>query len=200
MTALPKRKLTAEEYLVIERDAEFKSDFYDGVMYSMAGASIEHNRVKENLARELGNRLVDGPCECLSSDQRVLINRTGLYTYPDIVVVCDPIERSRNDANTIVNPRIIFEVLSPSTERYDRDVKLRHYGQIESLQEYILVSQHEPQIHRLVRQADGTWSLKVFHGIEETFSLTSLPIEIPLAKVYRNITFPEVAPPRGDTP
>ena len=90
--------------------------------------------------------------------------------------------------------------MSPSTERYDRDVKLRHYGQIESLQEYILVSQDEPQIHRLVRQTDGTWSLKVFHGIEDTFSLTSLPIEIPLADVYRNVTFPEVAPPCRGTP
>lgn len=191
MTALPKRKLTAEEYLTIERDADFKSDFYDGVMYSMAGASIEHNDVKENLTYELKSRMRGGPCRPLSSDQRVLINRTGLYTYPDIVVVCNPIERASHDANTIVNPRIIFEVLSPSTERYDREVKLRHYGQIESLQEYILVSQDVPQIHRLVRHTDGTWSLKVFHGVEDTFSLTSLPIEIPLADVYYNVEFPE---------
>ncbi len=200
MTALPQRKLTAEEYLAIERNAEFKSDFYDGEMYAMAGASIEHNRVKENLTYELKSRMRGGPCESFSSDQRVHINRTGLYTYPDIVVVCNPIERAIHDANTIVNPRIIFEVLSPSTERYDRDVKLRHYGQIESLQEYILVSQDVPQIHRLVRQTDGTWSLKVFHGIQDTFSLTSLPIEIPLADVYYNIEFPEIALPHGDTP
>ncbi len=113
-----------------------------------------------------------------------------MFAYPDILIYCNPIELADSDANTIVNPRIIFEVLSPSTERYDRNIKLRHYGQIESLQEYIIGVPNEPKIDRFVRHTDGTWSLKVFHGIEETFSLTSLPIEIPLAKVYRNVTFP----------
>lgn len=200
MTALPKRKLTAEEYLGIERDAEFKSEFYDGEMYAMAGATVEHNRVKENLAREIGNRLLDGPCDLFSSDQRILINQTGMYAYPDIVVVCGPVETVGNDGFTIINPRILIEVLSPSTELYDRNVKRRHYSRIESLQEYIIVAQNQPQIDRFVRQTDGTWSLKVFQGIGEIFSLTSLPIEIPLAKIYRNVTFPEVAPPRGGTP
>ena len=191
MTAVPKRKLTADEYLTIERDAEFRSEFYDGVMYAMAGATVQHNRVKENLAREIGNLLIRGSCELFSSDQRVLVNQTGLYAYPDIVVVCGPVETVGNDGLTVVNPRILIEVLSPSTELYDRNVKLRHYGRIESLQEYILAAQGEPQIDRYVRQTDGTWLLKVFHGIEETFSLTSLPIEIPLADVYRNVVFPE---------
>jgi len=191
MTALPKRKLTAEEYLAIERDAEFRSEFYDGVMYAMAGATVQHNRVKENLAREIGNRLVDGTCELFSSDQRILIHQTGMYAYPDIVVVCGPVETVGNDGLTVVNPRILIEVLSPSTELYDRNVKRRHYSRIESLQEYIIVAQNQPQIDRFVRQTDGTWSLKVFQGIGETFSLASLPIEIPLAKVYRNVTFPE---------
>jgi len=191
MTALPKRKLTAEEYLAIERDAEFRSEFYDGVMYAMAGATVQHNRVKENLAYELMGRLIDGPCELFSSDQRILIHQTGMYAYPDIVVVCGPVETVGNDGLTVVNPRILIEVLSPSTELYDRNVKRRHYSRIESLQEYIIVAQNQPQIDRFVRQTDGTWSLKVFQGIGETFSLASLPIEIPLAKVYRNVTFPE---------
>ena len=198
MTALP--KITVEEYLEIDRKAEIRSEFSDGVMYEMHRVSIEHNCIKQNLVGELGSHLKGGPCRSLSSTQRILVKRTGMFAYPDILIFCNPIELATSDANTIVNPRIIFEVLSPSTERYDRDVKLRHYGQIESLQEYILVSQDEPQIHRLVRQTDGTWSLKVFHGIEDTFSLTSLPIEIPLADVYRNVTFPEVAPPCRGTP
>ena len=191
MTALQKRKLTAEEYLVIERDAEFRSEFYDGVMYAMAGASVQHNRVKSNLACEIGNGLLRGPCELLSSTQRIHVERTGMFAYPDILIFCNPIELADCDANTIINPRILIEVLSPSTERYDRDVKRRHYSRIESLQEYIIVAQNQPQIDRFVRQADGTWSSEVFHGIEETFSLASLPIEIPLAKIYRNITFPD---------
>ncbi len=191
MTALPKRKLTAEEYLEIDRKAEIRSEFYDGVMYEMHRVGIEHNRIKSSLACEIGNGLLGGPCELLSSTQRIYVERTGMFAYPDILIYCNPIELAGCDANTIVNPRILFEVLSPSTERYDRDVKLRHYGQIESLHEYILVSQDVPQIHRLVRQTDGTWSSEVFHGTEETFSLASLPIEIPLAKIYRNITFPD---------
>ena len=192
--------MTAAEYLAVDRKAEIRSEFTDGVMYEMHRVSIAHNCIKQNLVGELGSHLKRGPCRSLSSTQRIHVERTGMFAYPDVLIFCNPVELSGSDANTIVNPRIIFEVLSPSTERYDRNVKLRHYGQIESLQEYILVSQDEPQIHRLVRQVDGTWSLKVFHGMEETFSLGSLPIEIPLAAVYDNVTFPEITPPHRGTP
>lgn len=194
MSAVPKRKLTVEEYLAIEEKAEFKSEFYDGEMFpvyrdapqGMAGASRRHNYVKENLIGEFFNRFKGGPCRTLSSDQRVRIDRTGLYVYPDIVIICGEPEF---DGDTLLNPQVIVEVLSDSTGLYDRTTKFRHYQQIPALKEYILVSQDQPVIERFVRQDDGSWKLHVFEGIDDTFSLDSIPVSIPLADVYRGVTF-----------
>lgn len=193
MSAVPKRKLTVEEYLAIEEKAEFKSEFYDGEMFplyrgadAMAGASRRHNYAKENLSVELGSRLRQGPCRTLSSDQRVRTPNTNLYTYPDIVVICGEPEY---DGETLLNPQVIVEVLSDSTANYDRDTKFRHYQQIAALREYVLVSQTEPVIDRFVRQDDGSWSLTTFAGIDETFTLTTVPVAVPLADVYRGISF-----------
>ena len=145
MSAIPKKKLTEAEYLAIENAAEFKSEFYDGVMYplygdgitAMAGANPHHNRIKENLIGELFVLFGDGPCQSYSSDQRVRLTDTGMYAYPDIVVVCDPPEFLPEDPNTLANPRIVIEVLSPSTERYDRGFKFAQYRQQRSLREEI---------------------------------------------------------------
>ncbi|MBX3400421.1 MAG: Uma2 family endonuclease [Gemmataceae bacterium] len=194
MSAVPKRKLTVEEYLAIEEKAEFKSEFYDGEMFpvyrdapqGMAGVSRRHNYAKDNLILELGMRFKGGPCRTLSSDQRVRVNRTGLYVYPDIVVLCGEPEF---DGDTLLNPQVIVEVLSDSTDLYDRTTKFRHYQQIPALKEYILVSQDQPVIERFVRQDDGSWKLQVFEGIDDTFSLDSIPVSIPLADVYRGVTF-----------
>ena len=108
MSAVPKRKLTEAEYLAIERAAEFKSEFYNGEMFAMAGASREHNRVKENLVIELGARLKGGPCQTYSSDQRVVVGATGLYTYPDIVILCGPGAYDPADRDTLTNPTAII--------------------------------------------------------------------------------------------
>jgi Uma2 family endonuclease len=131
MTAVPeKKKLTPEEYLAIENAAEFKSEFFDGVMYplhqsddglvAMAGATPEHNRVKGNLVGELFIRFKSGPCQTFSSDQRVRLTDTGKYAYPDVVTVCEPPAFAPDDRNTLINPQVVIEVLSPATERYDR--------------------------------------------------------------------------------
>ena len=190
MSAIPKRKMTAAEYLEIERTAEFKSEFFDGEMFAMAGATRAHNAVKENLILEIGIRMKGGPCQSFSSDQRVRVDPTGLYTYPDIVIVCGEPEYSVHDNNSLINPRIIIEVLSVSTQEYDRTTKFRNYMQLPSLQEYILASQNVPLISRYVRQPDGIWGLRMFHSLEETFSLASIPVEIPMADLYRDVTFP----------
>ena len=120
MTARLKPKLTAAEYLAIERRAETKSEFYKGEMFAMAGASRDHNRVKSNLEFQLNVRINGGPCQTFSSDQRVMVPDTGLYTYPDILIVCGPEEFDPLDKDTLVNPTAVVEVLSPSTERYDQ--------------------------------------------------------------------------------
>ncbi len=194
MSAMPKTKLTATEYLAIERRAEFKSEFFAGEMFAMAGASSRHVFIASNLGLRLANALLGGRCRVGLSDLRILVDRTGLYTYPDIVVVCGPGEFDSNDSDTLVNPTAIIEVLSPSTEKYDRGAKFRNYKQIPSLKEYILVAQDEALIDRYIRQADGSWALVSFVGLDDTLVFTSVQASVPLAEVYAGIAFEEPTP------
>ncbi|MEO2091810.1 MAG: Uma2 family endonuclease [Gemmataceae bacterium] len=195
MSAVPTHKLTPAEYLAIEQAAEFKSEFFNGEMFAMAGASRPHNTVVMNLGGEIHARLKGGPCRPYTQDQRVLIDRTGLYTYPDLLIVCGEVVTAADDADTITNPRVVVEVLSPSTERYDRTTKFRHYQQLPSVQEYILVSQSEPLCERFTRQADGSWALVSFVGLNAVLALTSVPVQVPLADIYAGVEFPD-PPPR----
>lgn len=125
MSAIPKKLLTPQEYLARERLAEFKSEFYRGETLAMAGASFEHCLVKDNLARETGQQLKNGPCHVVTSDMRVLVKDSGLYTYPDIVIVCDKPEFEDDVFDTLLNPTALIEVLSDSTEKYDRGTKFK---------------------------------------------------------------------------
>ena len=195
MSAIPKpRKLTAREYLAIENAAEFKSEFFDGEMFAMAGASAAHCFIRDNVNFEIRKRIDGGPCRMASSDLRVKVNPTGLYTYPDIVIVCGNPELDPDDPNTLVNPRVLVEVLSPSTEHYDRTIKLDHYRKIDSAREYVLVSQDEPRVERYARGDDGRWTHDAYTGLDATFSLESVPAkDIPLADIFRGIAFPERA-------
>jgi len=195
MCAVPKTRLTAEEYLVRERKADFKSEFYQGEMFAMAGASRFHNRAKENMIIEVGSRLKGGPCQSFSSDQRVLVDFTGLYTYPDIVIVCGEPEFDPLDRETMTNPTAIIEVLSPSTKDYDRGAKFRQYQQIPTFKEYILVAQDEAVCERFLRQADGSWALVSFVGLEDTLKFATIPASIPLADIYAGIEFPPALEP-----
>ena len=194
MSAVPKRKLTAAEYLAIEKKAEFKSEFFNGEMFAMAGASRHHVDVTSNLSGELHARLKGGPCRVRGNDQRVLVNSTGLYTYPDLLIVCGRPEYTADDSDTLTNPRVVIEVLSPSTERYDRTTKFDHYQQIPSVQEYILVAQNEPRCERFVRQADGSWALVSFVGPEAVLAFTSVPVQVPLSDLYAGVEFPDPPP------
>ncbi|MFL5328784.1 MAG: Uma2 family endonuclease [Gemmataceae bacterium] len=194
MSVAPKRRLTPQEYLAIERQAEFRSEFYNGEMFAMAGASMEHNRVKQNLIIELGNRLRGTGCESFSSDMRVNVPSTGLYTYPDIVIVCGTPELEDQHGDTLLNPQVIIEVLSPSTANYDRGKKLRHYKQVASLQEYVLVAQDEPAIDRYVRKPNGEWTQDSVEGIEQEFAFATVSAKIPLKDIYAGVSFPPEVP------
>jgi Uma2 family endonuclease len=197
MTAQPKpRRLTEAEYLSIEREAEVRSEFYAGEMFAMAGGSPAHNTIKENLVGELHGRLKGGPCRSFSSDQRVKVAPTGPYTYPDILLVCGPVQYDPADGNTLTNPQVLIEVLSPGTAEYDRGTKFRHYQKLESVQEIVLVSQDRPKLERFVRQSDDTWVLATFDDPAGSFSLATVPVTIPLTDVYRDVTFPENPPLR----
>jgi Uma2 family endonuclease len=191
MSAIPKPKLTPEEYLAIERKADFKSEYYRGEMFAMAGASEEHCLVKDNLAREIGMQLKNGPCRLATSDLRVRVDPSGLYTYPDIVIYCDKPKFIDHHFDTLVNPTVLIEVLSDSTENYDLGDKFRHYRQIESLQEYVDAWQDEPFIERRIRQSNGQWLLADASGLDAILEFTSIPARVPLAELYRNVDFPE---------
>lgn len=195
MSAIPKKLLTPQEYLARERLAEFKSEFYRGEMFAMAGASFEHCLVKDNLARETGQPLKNEPCHVITSDMRVLVRDSGLYTYPDIVIVCDKPEFEDDVFDTLLNPTALIEVLSDSTEKYDRGAKFKLYRQIPSLREFILASQDQVLVERDIRQADDSWLLTDFKDLATMFEFSSLPVRIPMTEVYRGVSFAET--PRG---
>ncbi len=191
MSAVPKSKLTAVEYLAIERRAEYKSEFFRGEMFAMAGARYEHNRINDNLVFELTQRFKGGKCQAISSDMRVKIEATELYTYPDVLIVCGKLQFEDEARDTLLNPDVIFEILSPTTEKYDRGTKFRHYQQIPSLKEIVLVTTEEPICERFTRQPDGTWLLTTSTGLTSELALVAVPTKIPLADIYAGVTFPE---------
>jgi Uma2 family endonuclease len=199
MAALPKKKLTGEEYLAIERKAGFKSEFYRGELFAMAGATGQHNRIKENCAGELFGRLKGGSCESFTSDQRVRVDPSGLYTYPDIIIVCGEVQYTDDTQDTITNPICIMEVLSSSTEAYDRGAKFRLYRHVPTLQEYILISQTEAVIEQFVRQPNGLWVLTTYDAISSVLRLAAVAVEIPLADIYSRVTFPATNPIENQT-
>jgi Uma2 family endonuclease len=190
MATASKRFISPQEYLALERRADFKSEYLRGEMFAMSGARFEHTRIKDNVAREAGNQLKGGPCQELTSDMRVKVSITGLYTYPDVVIVCDQPEFEDDVRDTLLNPRAVVEVLSESTEKYDRGGKFGHYRQVASLQEYVLIAQDRPLIERFVRQSDGSWLLTVFDDLSQDFEFASVSVRIPLAEIYRGVTFP----------
>lgn len=194
MSVLRKPKLTAEEYLVIERAARYKSEFYNGEMFAMAGANRNHNRINENLSGLLFNQLRIGPCQSFSRDQRVLVDRTGLYCYPNLIIVCGEPQYAEIDEDTLVNPRVIVEIFSDSTEKYDRTTKFRHYQQIPSVQEIILVAQDEAVCERYVRQPDDTWNLFAFVGLDAVLEFKSVPLKLLLGDIYEGVKFPPPPP------
>jgi Uma2 family endonuclease len=186
--------LTEEEYLAIERAAELKSEFFDGEMFAMAGASPPHVLITSNVTRELGNQLRHRPCRVYPSDLRVKVRKTGLYTYPNVVVVCG--EQRFNDLKkyTLLNPTLIIEVLSSTTEAYDRGEKFEHYRQLESLKEYVLIAQDRHRVEWYLRQAQGKeWVLTVESDPQGIVPLSSIGCELHLEEVYDKVEFPEDA-------
>lgn len=187
MSAVAQNKFTYEEYLARESSSQSKSEFYAGQIFAMSGGTPRHNTIGVNLIVSTRNRLRGTPCRPFNSDQRIHIQPSGLATYPDISIVCGELALAPQDTDAIVNPRVIFEVLSKSTESYDRGKKFDFYRQLDSLREYILVSQEEAQVERFTKQMSGDWLLSINKGLESTLTLTSIEIEIPLAEIYEDV-------------
>jgi Uma2 family endonuclease len=195
MSAVPKRTYTEAEYLALERAAESKSDYFNGEIFAMAGASPQHNAIKDNLIVEIGGQLRGGKCRTYSSDQRVKMNAYGHYTYPDLIVQCLPPAFDGVDPESLVNPTAIVEVLSPSTERYDRNLKQINYRSIATLREIVLVSQTAFRIERYFRRDDGSWTWDVFTDEDKEFTFASVPATVAFADIYRGVELLPEAPP-----
>jgi Uma2 family endonuclease len=181
-------RLTPMEYLTIERAAPTKSEFYDGEMFAMAGGTALHSLIGTNVTGEFRNKLRGKHCVPYNADLRIQVQATGLFTYPDLSVICGPLQFADAD-DTVTNPSVLVEVLSPSTEAYDRGQKFLQYRQIPSLREYLLVSQHEPLLELFVRQDNNLWSLREAAGLDARLEIPSLEITVSLAEIYANVDF-----------
>lgn len=190
MSSAPKHRYTVEEYLDFEAKSERKHEYYDGEIFAMAGISMDHGRIVRNISRILSNQFLDHPCEVFGPDLRVRTVRN-LYTYPDLLILCEESQLEGKEPRTLLNPQVIIEVLSPSTEHYDRHEKFDHYRKIASLREYVLVSQDEARVEVFTQAADGSWPKEpiVFDNLKSTAKFISVPCLLQLADIYRNIEF-----------
>jgi Uma2 family endonuclease len=179
-------RLTAAQYLALERRATIKSEFLDGRMVAMSGASREHNLIAMNLSREISTQLKDRPCEAYAGDMRVCVEGSGLYTYPDLSVVCGQPVFQDAQVDTLLNPRVVIEILSASTEAYDRGKKFAQYRRIGSLTDYVLVAQDEMRVEHYVRQGDD-WLLSEVCGPAGVLRIGSIGVAVPLAEVYARV-------------
>lgn len=182
--------LTPEEYLAFERKATTKNEHLNRQIIAMFDASFTHNFITMNTANQLYNQLMNRECQVATSDLRVKVPQIEAYFYPDVVVFCSEPQPADNTFDTLLNPTVIVEVLSPSTEAYDIGEKFAHYRQIDSLQEYVLVSQDRASMPHYLRQ--GTqWILTEFCALEEALSFISIGCELPLHNIYRRVEFSE---------
>lgn len=184
-------RVSLAEYLRREEVAEQKHEFHDGEVLAMSGGTYRHARVATNLTTTLHQALKRGPCEALDSNMRVATAETRRFVYPDASILCGPPEFHPEDPKqtTIINPRVVFEVLSESTEGYDRGEKFNHYRRIATLEEYILVAQDRPLVEGFLRQNDGTWSMIAWEGVEAVASVRCLALALPLTELYEGLDF-----------
>lgn len=202
MVAIPQEQeplhMTEAEYLEFERKSDIKHEFLNGRVWAMAGASWEHNQIVMAASALLFSQLRGKSCTVNPSDQRLKVMKTGLNTYPDISIVCGEPVFAGNEFDTITNPTVIIEILSPSTEAYDRGDKFQHFREIETLQEYLLISQDKARIEGYRKQTDGRWLLIDVVGLDNSYELSSIDCTLALSDVYENVTFPHSTPTSSD--
>ncbi len=192
--ALEKKYYTPEEYLALEETAEYKSEYYQGDIFQMAGGMPNHNSIAANAIVTLGSALKGKPCRTFNSDQRIFVAKLKFYTYPDVSVSCGPIELAPGRRDTIINPVLIVEVLSDSTEKYDRTTKFGFYKGLQSFQIYILIDQNRVYLECYQKNQAGDWVYTAYDKLSDTVELSALKIEISLADIYDKVEF-EVSKP-----
>ncbi len=192
MSSLPQTAYSPEEYLALERKAEYKSEYVNGGVFAMSGASREHNLIAVNVSAEIRSQFRSRPCEVYMSDMRVKVHSTGLYTYPDVVAVCGAPRFEDEHVDTLTNPTVIVEVLSPSTEGYDRGEKFAHYRRLESLQDYVLIAQDKVRVEHFARHngSSGQWVLTEISDPDGTLHMASIGCVLALRDVYDRVASP----------
>lgn len=193
MSAHAHARLTVEEYLQLDGSLQTRNEYYAGRMYAMSGGTFDHGVIIGNFSAQIWIALANRPCRVIPNDLRVRVAADGLYTYPDIVVACgDPIFAPAESV-TLTNPILLAEVLSPSTEAYDRGFKSVQYRQLPSLKEYVIVSQDEPRVEVMQRIESGQWRLSEYAGLDAVCHLNSIDCDISLASVYQKVNFSKAA-------
>jgi Uma2 family endonuclease len=188
MSTNHKTLITPQEYLAIEREAQYKSEYYKGEIFAFAGASLRHDRIAVNILAAIHGQVRYGSCSAFSSDMRITVPQTQHYTYADVVVVCGEPQSDDDFKDNLLNPIVIVEVLSPSTESYDRGKKFESYQRIGSLAEYVLVSQDRPRVEQFLRQPDSRWLYSEISGAG-VIKLTSIDCELSLEDIYEKVKF-----------
>ena len=196
MSSQPKRLLTPEEYLEIERKAECKSGYYKGVMFAMPGGGSAHNLIAGDVYARLNSHVRERACYVYNSDMRVLVSPTGLYTYPDVTALCGERQFLDDRRDTLLNPGIIVEVLSPSTEAYDRGRKFEQYSSLQSLRAYVMIASDRIHVDLYTRQPSGKWLLMRADRLEDTLDLETIGCRLTLAEIYEKAG-PELATTAG---
>lgn len=189
MATPPRHYITPQEYLAAERSALTRSEYVNGEVTAMVGASARHSAIAGSLIGTLFAQLQDGPCHVHPSDLRVKVSATGLYTYPDALMVCGPLELEDANGDTLLNPKVICEILSPSTEAYDRGNKFAHYRRVETLTDYLLIAQDRPRIERFSREPDGGWRLFEASGLDTEMNVPSIGCILSLKTIYGRVRF-----------
>lgn len=182
-----KMLLTPEEYLALERVSESKHEYFAGEVFAMGGASKRHNLIAANIIRVLGNQLLDRPCNVYPSDMRVKVSATGKYTYPDVAVACAEEVFDDAEGDTLLNPVLIVEVLSDSTEAYDRGKKFEQYQLIESLTECLLVRQEPYRVEQYTRQNNREWRYTEYHSVDDIITINVISCELAMRDVYAKV-------------
>lgn len=202
MEHVPPHRATIREYLDAEEKSVERHEYRDGYIHQMQGGTYNHSRINANLVAGIHAKLRGSPCFVLESNMKLRIDRANKYCYPDAMIVCATPAFDANDPRqtTILNPRVIIEVLSDSTEAYDRGAKFRDYMLVDSLEEYVMVNTAVARVESLLRQPDNTWSFQHAVELESTFHLRSLKFELRLADLYDGITFPPPKPEAGAEP
>ncbi|KIA91601.1 hypothetical protein OC25_21145 [Pedobacter kyungheensis] len=189
VVAYQKRRYTVEEYLEMEKPSQVKHEYYQGEIFAMSGAGLNHNKIFSNVFIELGSKLKSTPCRPYGSDMRMNIPENTLFTYPDISIYCNGLMHSDVDEETFISPTVIIEILSPSTKNYDRGKKFNLYKDIPSLKEYIMIDSESISVEAYHINEEKNWMLNEHKEICDTLTFVSMGFDVPLSEIYNYVNF-----------